>query len=37
VRLMRYDAYELSEPLGPPAKAALEDLCRDALRGQPPT
>ena len=25
---MRYDAYELSEPLGPLAKAALESLCR---------
>ena len=30
VRLMSYDTYELSEPLGPPARAALEDLCRDA-------
>ena len=28
VRLVGYDAYELSEPMGLEAKQALEDLCR---------
>ena len=30
VRLVGYDTYELSEPLGPPARTALESLCRGA-------
>ena len=33
VRLVGYDAYELSEPMGPEAKQALENLCKLALRG----
>ncbi|MCC6049520.1 MAG: hypothetical protein LM580_02365 [Thermofilum sp.] len=33
VRLVGYDAYEPSEPMGPEAKQALESLCRWALQG----
>jgi endonuclease YncB( thermonuclease family) len=33
VRLVGYDAYELSEPMGPEAKQVLESLCRWALQG----
>jgi endonuclease YncB( thermonuclease family) len=33
VRLVGYDAYELSEPMGPEAKQALENLCKLALQG----
>ena len=33
VRLVGYDAYELSELMGPEAKQALESLCRWALQG----
>ncbi|MGY0287374.1 MAG: hypothetical protein ACUX7D_01210 [Candidatus Methanodesulfokora washburnensis] len=33
VRLVGYDAYELSEPMGPEAKQALENLCQWSLQG----